>query len=58
MPELEAEVSKLRKELAETRMERGIVKKRQRPLRGSRCQVRDHEDGATRIPGHRSMPRF
>jgi len=51
VPELEAEVSKLRKELAETRMERDIIKKRQRTLRGSRCQVRGHEDIATRIPG-------
>jgi len=39
-------------------MERDIVKKRQRTLRGSRCQVRGHVDIATRIPFHRSVPRF
>ena len=42
--ELEAEASKLRKELTEARMERDTVKWRQRTLRGSRCQVRGHED--------------
>ncbi|MBI3729917.1 MAG: transposase [Burkholderiales bacterium] len=50
VPELEAEVAKLRKELAETRMEREIVKKRQRISRRSRCQIRVHKDHATRLP--------
>ena len=57
VPELEAEVAKLRKELAEAKMERDIVKRRQRTLRGSRCQVRGHEDNATRISDCCYVPR-
>jgi transposase len=40
VPELVAEVTRLRKELADTLMEHDIVKKRQRTLRRSRCEVR------------------
>ncbi|TFE36654.1 hypothetical protein E2553_44070 [Paraburkholderia dipogonis] len=47
--ELEAEVARLRRELAETKMERDIVKKPQRILRRSRCQIRSHEYDATRL---------
>jgi transposase-like protein len=56
--ELEAEVTRLRKELAEVRMERDIVKKRQCTLRESRCQVRGHEDLATPLSGHSPVPRL
>ncbi len=57
VPELEAEVSKLRKELAEARMERDILKKatayfaKEERSEGFRCKVRVHEGVATRIPG-------
>ena len=58
VPELEAEVTKLRKELAETRMERNIVKKAAAYFAGSRCQVRGHENIATRISCCRPVPRL
>ncbi len=48
--ELEDEVSSLRKELARTRMERDILKKRRRTLPGNRCRVRVHEGLARPIP--------
>ena len=38
MAELEVENKQLRKELAQIRMERDIVKKRQRTLPGNRCR--------------------
>ena len=51
--ELEAEVAKLRKELAVERME-----KPPRTLRGSRCPVRVHEVGATRMSAWLVVPRL
>lgn len=45
--ELSAENLRLRKKLAETRMERDILKKQRRTLPGSRCPVRVHERVAT-----------
>ena len=53
VPELEAEVVKLRRELAEARMERGLLKKvtayfaREERSEGFRCKVRVHETVAT-----------
>lgn len=41
--ELEVENQRLRKGLAQMRMERDIVKKRRRTLPGNRCNVRAHE---------------
>lgn len=49
--ELEAEVVRLRKELAEARMERDVLKKRPRTLPRSHCQVRADEGVASRISG-------
>lgn len=51
--ELKAEVNRLRRELAQAEMEREIVKKRPRTLRGSRCKVRGHGGaaGSTRLSG-------
>ncbi len=58
VPELEAEVARLRKELAETRMERDVVKRRPRTLLVSRCPVRAHEVSATRLPDGIAVPCF
>ena len=52
VPELEAEVSKLRKELAETRMERDIVKNRPTRLRASlMCWRRPKTDPPIAVGG-------
>ncbi len=47
MTELEAEVSRLTRDLAEARMERDILKKPPRTLRRHSCPVRAHEDAAS-----------
>jgi putative transposase len=47
--ELEAEVAKLRKELAVERMEKEVLKRPPRTLQRSRCPVRVHEIRATRL---------
>jgi transposase len=44
--ELEAEVSRLKHELAEARMERDILKKPPRTLRRRSCPVRTDDDAA------------
>lgn len=49
--ELEAEVAKLRKSLAEACMERDVIEKLRRTLLGSRCPVRANENDATRLSG-------
>ena len=54
--ELEAEVAKLRKELAVERMEKEVLKKPPRTLRGSRYPVRVHKVGATRLPAWPVVP--
>ncbi len=43
LTEIEMELARVKKELIETRMERDLLKKRPRTLRGSRSQVRDDE---------------
>ena len=55
--DLEAETSKLKRELAEARMERDILKKPSRTLPGRRCPVRAHDDPATLISTYRDVPR-
>jgi hypothetical protein len=50
VPELEAEVIELRKELAESRIERDIVKKAATYFAWGHIQVRGHEDIVTRLP--------
>ena len=47
--ELEAEVSRLKRELAEARMERGILKSPPRTLRRRSCPVRAHEHAASPV---------
>jgi transposase len=49
---------KLRKELAVERMEKDVLKRPPRTLRGSRCPVRVHEIGATRLSSWLVVPRF
>jgi transposase len=58
VPELEAEVARLRMELAETCMERDVVKKAAAYFAGSRCPVRVHEVSATRLPDGIAVPCF
>ncbi len=47
--ELEAEVSRLKRELAEARMERDILKKPPRTLRRRSCPVRIDDDAASSV---------
>ncbi|QJE01787.1 transposase [Massilia forsythiae] len=54
--ELETELAKLRKELAVERMEKEVLKRSPRTLRGSRCPVRVHEDGATQVSAWPVVP--
>ena len=49
LTEVEMELARVKRELAEARMERDILKKRPRTLRRSRCQVRDHESNAIQV---------
>lgn len=59
VPELEAEVARLRRELAESNMERDVLKKATaRTLHGSRCPVRASEHHATRLSSGVAVPRF
>jgi transposase-like protein len=51
LTEVEMELARTKKELAEVRMERDILKKQPRTLLRSRCPVRDDERTATPIPG-------
>jgi transposase-like protein len=43
LPEIEMELTRFRKELAYTKIERDLLKKRPRSLLRSRCSVRDDE---------------
>ena len=54
--ELAAENARLRKDLAEARMERDILKKRRRTLPGSRFPVRVHEAMATPFSRQNNEP--
>jgi len=56
MAELEAEVVKLRKDLAEACMERDVIKKLRRTSLGSRCPVRANEINATRLSRDFTLP--
>ena len=49
LTEVEMELARVKRELAEARMERDILKKRPRTLRRSRCQVRDHGRDAIQV---------
>ena len=49
LTEIEMELARVKRELAEARMERDILKKRPRTLRRSRCQVCDHERNAIQV---------
>ena len=51
LTEIEMELAKVKKENAELRMERDILKKQPRTLPGSRCPVRDDARTATPVPG-------
>jgi transposase len=51
LTEVEMELARTRKELAELEMERDNLKKRPRTLPGSRCPVRDDETTAARLSG-------
>ena len=48
--DVEMELARTKKELAEVKMERDILKKQPRTLPGSRCPVRDDEATAARLP--------
>ena len=50
LTEVEMELAKVKKENAELRMERDILKKQPRTLPGSRCPVRDDERTAAQVP--------
>ena len=50
LTEIEMELAKVKKENAELRMERDILKKQPRTLPGSRCPVRDDAGTATPVP--------
>ena len=51
LTEVEMELARTKKELAEVKMEREILKKQPRTLPGSRCPVRDDEGTAARLSG-------
>lgn len=53
---LEAENAQLRRELAEARMERDILKKATAYLQKSRCEVRVHKSNATPISHKNNVP--
>ncbi len=53
----QAELSRLRREVAELRMERDILKNRRRTFPASRGKVRADEKAATRVPGASFMLR-
>ena len=50
LTEVEMELARTKKELAEVKMERDILKKLPRTLPGSRCPVRDDERTAAQLP--------
>jgi transposase len=50
LTEIEMELAWAKKELAEVKMERDILKKQPRTLPGSRCPVRDDERTAAQVP--------
>ena len=50
LTDVEMELARTKKELAEVKMERDILKKQPRTLPGSRCPVRDDEATAARLP--------
>ncbi len=54
--ELEAEVSRLKRDLAETRMERDILKKPPRTLRRRSCPVRADEDAGSPLSAESVVP--
>ena len=49
LTKIEMELGRVKRELAEARMERDILKKRPRTLPRNRCQVRDHESDAIQV---------
>ena len=49
LTEIEMELARTRKELAEVKMERDILKKQPRTLPGSRCQVRVYKRDAAQL---------
>ena len=50
LTDAEMELARTKRELAEVKMERDILKKQPRTLPRSRCQVRDDEGTAARLP--------
>ena len=50
LTEIEMDLARTRKELAEVKMKRDILKKQPRTLPGSRCPVRDDGGTAARLP--------
>jgi len=50
LTDIEMELARAKKELAEVKMERDILKKQPRTLRRSRCPVRVDEGTAARLP--------
>ncbi len=50
LTDVEMELARTKKELAEVKMERDILKKQPRTLPRSRCPVRDDEGTAARVP--------
>ena len=58
LTDLEMELARTKKELAEVKMERDILKKRPRTLPGSRCPVRGNEGDAAQLPHVYGKPDF
>jgi len=56
LTELEMELARTKKELAEVKMERDILKKRPRTLPGSRCPVRGNEADAAQLSHPHGKP--
>ena len=56
LTEIELELARTKKELAEVKMERDILKKRPRTLPGSRCTVCGNETDAAPLPNRTCKP--
>jgi transposase len=56
LTEIEMELARVKKENAELKMERDILKKQPRTLPGSRCPVRDDEGTAAQLSFTAAMP--
>ena len=56
LTELEIELARTKRELAEVKMERDILKKPLRTLPGSRCPVRGNEADAAHVPYSHGKP--